>query len=156
MTNDGTWFPTLVFTKLVQWARLPKYMTTGAAGADLTSSENLTLYPGKTAMVSTGLSAVIPSGYEVQIRPRSGLAAKHGVTVLNAPGTIDSDYTLEWKVILINHSDEPFRIVIGDRIAQMVIAPVVQLPFAEDGPDGPVLQNSVSDTVRIGGFGSTS
>ena len=108
----------------------------------------LILPPGKHAMVPTGLTIALPSGFEAQVRPRSGLAAKHGVTVLNSPGTVDADYRGEINVLLINHGDTPFPIRRGERIAQMVIAPVVQAQL--------VAVASLSSTVRgSGGFGST-
>jgi dUTP pyrophosphatase len=131
---------------------LPAYQTADAAGLDLLAAvpaeSPLILAPGKYAMVPTGLTIALPSGYEAQVRPRSGLAAKQGVTVLNSPGTIDADYRGEISVILINHGDAPFAIRRGERIAQMVIAPVVQAAL--------VAVNSLSDTDRGGGgFGST-
>lgn len=131
-------------------ANLPVYKTEGAAGADLCAciAEPITIGCGKTAIVPTGLFFEIPQGYEIQIRPRSGLAAKNGVTVLNTPGTIDSDYRGEIKVILINLGEQDFVINHGDRIAQMVIAPVIQADFA--------ITTSLSETERgAGGFGST-
>jgi len=131
-------------------AVLPVYKTEGAAGADLCAfvAEPVTIAVGKTAIVPTGLFFEIPLGYEVQVRPRSGLAAKNGVTVLNTPGTIDSDYRGEIKVILINLGDKDFVINNGDRIAQMVVAPVTQASFE--------LTSELSDTERgTGGFGST-
>jgi dUTP pyrophosphatase len=131
---------------------LPAYETTGSAGMDLRAAvpdeEPMTLRPGARAMVPTGLCWAIPQGYEVQVRPRSGLAAKNGVTCLNTPGTIDSDYRGEVKVILINLGEEDFVIRRGDRIAQMVIAPVAQAGWTE--------VESLDDTARgAGGFGST-
>ncbi|MEL6753301.1 MAG: dUTP diphosphatase, partial [Pseudomonadota bacterium] len=106
------------------------------------------LQPGKRAMVETGLSVAIPEGYELQMRPRSGLAAKHGITCLNSPGTIDSDYRGELKVILINHGEEPFEIARGERIGQLVLAPVTRLEWRE--------VDTLPDTARgAGGFGST-
>ena len=131
---------------------LPAYQTAHAAGLDLLAavpdSAPLMLAPGKHAMVPTGLAIALPEGFEAQVRPRSGLAAKHGVTVLNSPGTIDADYRGEIQVILINHGAEPFTIRRGERIAQMVIAPVVQATLI------PV--TSLSPTDRgSGGFGST-
>ena len=131
---------------------LPAYQTAHAAGLDLLAavpeSAPLTLAPGKHALVPTGLAIALPEGFEAQVRPRSGLAAKHGVTVLNSPGTIDADYRGEIQVILINHGAEPFTIRRAERIAQMVIAPVVQAALV------PV--NSLSSTDRgSGGFGST-
>jgi dUTP pyrophosphatase len=131
---------------------LPAYQTAHAAGLDLLAavpeSAPLALAPGKHAMVPTGLAIALPEGFEAQVRPRSGLAAKHGVTVLNSPGTIDADYRGEIQVILINHGTEPFIIRRGERIAQMVIAPVVQAMLV------PV--SSLNETDRgSGGFGST-
>ena len=112
-------------------AILPRYQTEGAAGFDLHSAEESELKPGEFRMFDTGWSVAIPKGYEMQIRPRSGLALKHGVTVLNAPGTIDSDYRGPLKVILINHGKNTFRVQVGERIAQGVIAPVAHLTFCE-------------------------
>ena len=132
-------------------ARLPVYGSSQAAGADLCAclgNQSLTIEPHKWAMVPTGISIALPVGYEAQVRPRSGLAAKKGVTVLNAPGTVDSDYRGEVKVILINHSDEPFVINDGDRIAQMVIARHESASFE--------VVTSLDETQRgAGGFGST-
>lgn len=131
-------------------AKIPEYKTAGAAGADLCACicQPVTIPAGKTAVVPTGLFFEIPQGYEVQIRPRSGLAAKNSVTVLNTPGTIDSDYRGEIKVILSNFGENEFVINNGDRIAQMVIAPVVQASFT--------VVSELSDTARgTGGFGST-
>ena len=132
-------------------AIVPEYKTTGAAGADLCAylpSQNVTLSPGKSALIPTGLFFEIPDGYEVQVRPRSGLAAKNGVTVLNTPGTIDSDYRGEIKVILINLGEKDFTINDGDRIAQMVIAPVTTADFT--------FAENLSETDRgSGGMGST-
>ena len=131
---------------------LPAYETSGSAGMDVRAAvlaeDALVLMPGARAMVPTGLSVAIPEGYEIQVRPRSGLAAKHGVTCLNTPGTIDSDYRGEIKVILINLGDAPFTIARGERIAQLVLAPVTQLGWKQvDGLD---------ETDRgAGGFGST-
>jgi dUTP pyrophosphatase len=131
---------------------LPAYQTTDAAGLDLLAAvpeeAPLILSPGKYAKVPTGLTIALPSGYEAQLRPRSGLAAKHGVTVLNAPGTVDADYRGEVSVLLINHGDAPFAIRRGERIAQMVIAPVVQAQL--------VAVAALSTTARgSGGYGST-
>ena len=131
---------------------LPSYETEQAAGMDLRAAlpedNPMTLAPGKTAMVPTGLAMALPQGFEAQVRPRSGLAAKFGVTVLNSPGTVDSDYRGEVKVILINHGPEAFVINRGDRIAQMVIAPVTQGILQET--------EELHDTERgEGGFGST-
>jgi len=131
---------------------LPAYQTSEAAGLDLMAavpdSEPWTLAPSQYALVPTGLAIALPPGYEAQVRPRSGLAAKHGVTVLNSPGTIDADYRGEIKVILINHGAAPFVIKRGERIAQMVIAPVVQAALV------PVATLSATDR-GAGGFGST-
>ncbi|WP_371396384.1 dUTP diphosphatase [Fretibacter rubidus] len=131
---------------------LPKYETVLAAGADLRAAvpahAPMTLSPGARALVPTGMAMALPAGYEAQIRPRSGLAYKHGVTCLNTPGTIDADYRGEVKVLLINHGDAPFVINRGERIAQMVIAPITQPDFE--------IVNELSDTARgAGGFGST-
>ena len=131
-------------------AKLPLYKTSGAAGADICAllEKPLVIESGKSAMVPTGLFFEIPQGYEVQIRPRSGLAAKNGVTVLNTPGTIDSDYRGEINVILINLGDKPFTVNSGDRIAQMLVAPVIQADFS--------IVSSLEETERgAGGFGST-
>lgn len=129
---------------------LPAYQSDLAAGLDLVAAVDspLVLAPGKRALVPTGLSMALPAGFEAQVRPRSGLAAKHGVTVLNTPGTIDADYRGEVKVILINLGDDPFEIVRGERIAQIVIAPVLQAELTE--------VDILSETERgSGGFGST-
>ena len=127
---------------------LPSYATDGAAGMDVVAAEDLILAPGKRHAVATGFAMAIPSGYEVQVRPRSGLALKHGVTCLNTPGTIDSDYRGEVKVILANLGDTPFPIVRGDRIAQLVPAPVQRASFNE--------VTDLDETARgAGGFGST-
>ncbi len=127
---------------------LPSYETAGAAGMDLRSTEAITLKPGARCLVPTGVAIALPEGFEAQIRPRSGLALKHGVTVLNSPGTIDCDYRGEIKVPLINHGQEDFVITQGDRIAQMVIAPVARINWIE--------VKSLESTVRgAGGFGSS-
>ena len=127
---------------------LPNYATGGAAGMDVLSAEDVTIAPGARHAVATGLALAIPTGYEIQVRPRSGLALKHGITVPNTPGTIDSDYRGELKVILINHGGEPFAISRGDRVAQLVLAPVVQAAWDE--------VDTLDDTARgSGGFGST-
>ena len=130
----------------------PQQQSAGAAGVDLLAalgfSEVLSLLPGKRALVPCGFAMALPQGYEAQVRPRSGLAAKHGVTVLNAPGTIDADYRGEVKVVLINHGEETFTIKRGDRIAQLVVMPVAVSEFNE--------RESLDDTARgSGGFGST-
>ncbi len=131
---------------------LPAYETPGSAGMDLRAAlpedEPMTLRPGARALVPTGLCMAIPLGFEVQVRPRSGLAAKHGVTCLNTPGTIDSDYRGEVKVILINLGGEDFVIRRGERIAQLIVAPVAQAAWLET--------DSLDETARgAGGFGST-
>jgi dUTP pyrophosphatase len=131
---------------------LPAYQSEHAAGLDLLAAvaadAPLSLKPGKHALVPTGIAIELPPGHEAQVRPRSGLAAKHGVTVLNSPGTIDADYRGEIQVILINHGSEPFAITRGMRIAQMVIAPVTSAQLVE--------ANDLNATVRAtGGFGST-
>jgi dUTP pyrophosphatase len=110
---------------------LPAYETDGAAGMDLRAAEAITLSPGARCLMPTGLTIALPQGYEAQVRPRSGLAAKHGVTVLNSPGTIDCDYRGEVKVPLINHGQEDFVIARGDRIAQIVVATVTRVSWAE-------------------------
>lgn len=129
---------------------LPRYVTAGAAGADIVAAVDapLDLAPGARAAVPTGLVLAIPEGFEVQVRPRSGLALGHGVTVANAPGTVDSDYRGEVKVVLVNLASEPFAIRRGDRIAQLVVSPVVQADFREVD----VLPESARGS---GGFGST-
>jgi dUTP pyrophosphatase len=129
---------------------MPSYATPGAAGLDLTAALDapVQLEPGERKLVPTGLRIALPAGFEGQVRPRSGLALKHGVTCLNTPGTIDSDYRGEVKVILVNLGAEDFTIRRGDRIAQMVIAPVVQAAWD--------LADSLDETARgSGGFGST-
>lgn len=127
---------------------LPHYATAGAAGMDVLSAEDVTLAPGARHAVATGLAVAIPDGYEIQVRPRSGLALKHGISVPNTPGTIDSDYRGEVKVIMINFGAEPFEIRRGDRIAQLVLAPVTRAAWAE--------VQELGETARgAGGFGST-
>ena len=131
---------------------LPAYQSADAAGLDLLAAvpedKPMALAPGDYAMIPTGLVIALPPGFEAQVRPRSGLAAKHGVTVLNSPGTVDADYRGEVCVLLINHGREPFTIRRGERIAQMVIAPVVQARLAATA--------SLTSTARgSGGFGST-
>ena len=127
---------------------LPGYATDGAAGMDVLSAEDLTLASGARHAVATGLALAIPVGFEVQVRPRSGLALKHGITVPNTPGTIDSDYRGELKVILINHGNEPFEVRRGDRIAQLVLAPVTRAAWQ--------VVEELDETARgEGGFGST-
>ena len=127
---------------------LPAYATSGAAGMDVLSAEEVTLAPGGRHAVATGLALAIPEGFEVQVRPRSGLALKHGISLPNTPGTIDSDYRGELKIIMINLGDEPFAIHRGDRIAQLVLAPVVLAAWDEVA--------ELDDTARgEGAFGST-
>ncbi len=127
---------------------LPAYATAGSAGMDVVSAETVSIRPGGRHAVATGLSMAIPNGYEIQVRPRSGLALKHGITVPNTPGTIDSDYRGELKVILINHGNDSFAIQRGDRVAQLVLAPVIQASWEE--------VDELDDTSRgTGGFGST-
>ena len=127
---------------------LPRYATDGAAGMDIVSAETVSLQPGARHAVATGLAVAIPHGYEIQVRPRSGLALKHGITVPNTPGTIDSDYRGELKVIMINHGTDAFPIERGDRIAQLVVSPVTQGAWEE--------VEELDDTDRgTGGFGST-
>jgi len=126
----------------------PAYATAHAAGMDVVSAEDVTIVPGGRHAVATGFAMAIPEGYEIQVRPRSGLALKHGISLPNTPGTIDADYRGELKVILINLGTEPFVIARGDRIAQLVAAPVQMARFAE--------VEELEDTVRgSGGFGST-
>ena len=127
---------------------LPAYATPGAAGMDVLAAEDVTLASGARHAVATGFAVAIPEGFEIQVRPRSGLALKHGISVPNTPGTIDSDYRGELKVIIINHGAEAFAIARGDRIAQLVLAPVTRAAWQE--------VPELDDTVRgEGGFGST-
>jgi dUTP pyrophosphatase len=126
----------------------PGYATDGAAGLDVVAAEDVTIAPGQRHAVATGFAIAIPSGYEVQVRPRSGLALKHGITCLNTPGTIDEDYRGEVKVILANLGNEPFAVRRGERIAQLVPAPVLKTAFRE--------VDRLRETSRgAGGFGST-
>ncbi|GGD16786.1 deoxyuridine 5'-triphosphate nucleotidohydrolase [Aquisalinus flavus] len=155
MTQMPTTKPPIVQLKRLPHAAglaLPKYETALAAGADVRAAipdgEPLVLKPGERFMVPTGLAMALPPGWEAQMRPRSGLAAKHGISCVNAPGTIDADYRGELKVILINHGAEDFTINRGDRIGQMVIAPVFQAIYEE--------VDELDETARgEGGFGST-
>lgn len=127
---------------------VPSYESAGAAGMDICAAQDTVIAAGKRAMIATGFAFAIPVGYEIQVRPRSGLAAKKGITVLNTPGTVDSDYRGEVKVILANLGDEEFAVTRGDRIAQIVVAPVIQAAITE------VAQ--LDETARgTGGFGST-
>jgi dUTP pyrophosphatase len=131
-------------------AQLPKYMSDGAAGLDLAASleSEVTIPPGQRQLVGTGIAIALPRGFEAQVRPRSGLALKHGVTVLNTPGTIDEDYRGEIKVLLINHGQEAFVVRSGERIAQLVIAAVARVQLDE--------VSSLDATVRgDGGYGHT-
>lgn len=127
---------------------IPSYETAGASGADLKSKEDGVLNPGERRLVKTGVFIELPIGYEAQVRPRSGLALKHGITMLNSPGTIDSDYRGEIGVIMVNHSSEPFEYKKGDRIAQLVISQYSRAEFK--------VTLSLTETVRgAGGFGHT-
>ncbi len=142
--------PRVLFQKLRPDAKVPRYMTAGAAGLDLCAAIDtpLEIAPGARIGVPTGLAMAIDHGFEGQVRPRSGLAKNHGVTVVNAPGTVDCDYRGEVQVLLINLGREPFVIAPGDRIAQLVIAPVVQAELVE--------VSALDATERgAGGFGST-
>lgn len=127
---------------------LPEYRTDGASGMDVLAAEEVTLAPGARHAVATGLAVAIPHGYELQVRPRSGLALRHGITVPNTPGTVDCDYRGELKVILINHGAEPFAVRRGDRIAQLVLTPVARASWLK--------VDELDATLRgDGGFGST-
>jgi dUTP pyrophosphatase len=127
---------------------LPAYESAGAAGMDLRAAEDATLKPGERVLMPTGFAIALPEGFEAQVRPRSGLAVRHGVTVLNAPGTIDADYRGEIKVPLVNHGKAEFQIARGDRIAQMVIAAVTRVAWFETA--------ELDGTTRgAGGFGSS-
>lgn len=142
--------PRVEFKKLRPDAVVPKYMTPGAAGLDLSAAIDapITLKPGERRLIDIGLAVAIPPGYEGSVRARSGLAIKHGIGLVNAPGTVDSDFRGELRVIVINHGHEPFVISNGERIAQMVIAPVAQADVIE--------VTELSETERgQGGFGST-
>jgi dUTP pyrophosphatase len=142
--------PRVLIQKLRADAVVPRYMTAGAAGLDLSAAldQPVEIAAGKRAAIPTGLAIKLPDGYEAQVRPRSGLARDHGVALVNSPGTIDSDYTGEIVVLVINHGDRAVRIEPGQRIAQLVIAPVVQAELVEVG--------ELPATVRgAGGFGST-
>jgi len=139
-----------VFSVLKKGALLPEYQTSGSAGADLHAylAEPVTLKPMERRLIPTGLFVELPAGYELQVRPRSGLALKHGVTVLNTPGTVDSDYRGELCVLLINFGSEPFTVQNGDRIAQAVVAQAVQVSFVQT--------DALSETGRgVNGYGST-
>ena len=139
---------TLQLKRIHPEATLPAYAHEGDAGMDVRSVEELEILPGARALVHTGLVMMLPPGWEAQVRPRSGLALKHGVTVLNTPGTIDAGYRGEVGVILANFGSEPFRVAKGDKVAQIVVAPVVRAGIVEAA--------EVDDTERgAGGFGST-
>ncbi len=140
----------VLIKKLDPDVQLPEYKTSGASGVDLIAfiKEPINLEPKTSVLIPTGLSVAFPEGYEIQIRPRSGLAAKNNISVLNTPGTIDSDYRGEIKVIIYNHGNENFSINNGDRIAQMILAPVVKMELEE--------KNDLPKSIRgKGGFGST-
>lgn len=142
--------PVIEFKKLRTEAQIPQYMTSLAAGLDVHALpiKSILLAPGQRCLVPTGLAVAIPTGYEIQVRPRSGMAIKHGITLVNSPGTIDADYRGEIGVILINHGSETFTINPGDRIAQLVVAPVCQADLVE--------VEQLSETTRgSGGFGHT-
>jgi dUTP pyrophosphatase len=142
--------PQVMIKKLHPMAIIPKYMTELAAGMDICAllEETLLLDPGQRSLIPTGLSFAIPVGYEIQVRPRSGLAIKHGISLVNSPGTIDADYRGEVCIILINHGHESFSINPGDRIAQLIVAPVCQADLME--------VSELSETDRgEGGFGHT-
>jgi dUTP pyrophosphatase len=140
----------VLIKKLNPSVQLPSYKTNGASGMDLMAfiEKPISLEPGKSCLVPTGLSVAFPEDYEIQIRPRSGLAAKKNISVLNTPGTIDSDYRGELKIILFNHSSENFIINNNDRVAQMVLAPIIKMELEET--------NELPESIRgKGGFGST-
>ena len=140
----------VLIKKLNQSVQLPSYKTNGASGMDLMAyiEKPINLEPGKSCLIPTGLSVAFPQEYEIQIRPRSGLAAKNNISVLNTPGTIDSDYRGEIKIILFNHSNENFIINNNDRIAQMVLTPIIKMELEET--------NELPESIRgEGGFGST-
>ena len=148
MPDDGTIRVAIKRLPHAEGLPLPAYATKGSAGMDVVAAEDVTLVPGARHGVATGLSMAIPAGYEIQVRPRSGLALKHGITVPNTPGTIDSDYRGEVKIILMNLSDRPFEVARGDRVAQLVLAPVMQAAWDE--------VDELEATARgAGGFGST-
>jgi dUTP pyrophosphatase len=140
----------VLIKKLDPSVQLPSYKTKGASGMDLMAyiEKPISLEPGKSCLVPTGLSVAFPKEYEIQIRPRSGLAAKNNISVLNTPGTIDSDYRGELKIILFNHSSKNFIINNNDRVAQMVLAPIIKMELEET--------NELPESIRgKGGFGST-
>lgn len=142
--------PPLKVRRLREGAVLPRYMTSGAAGLDLAAAPEtpITLQPGERALVPTGIALELPPGHEGQVRPRSGLAVRHGVSLLNAPGTVDEDYRGEVKVLLVNLGQRPFTVEPGMRVAQLVVAPVTRVK--------PVAVDELQDTARgSGGFGHT-
>ena len=142
--------PEIQIKKLHPAAVVPRYMTELAAGMDIQAliDQPIILQPGERCLVPTGLAMAIPTGFEVQVRPRSGLALKHGIALVNSPGTIDADYRGEIRIIMINHGTEPFTIRSGDRIAQLIVAPVCQAEL--------LLVDELSETSRgAGGFGHT-
>ena len=140
----------ILVKKLDNNAQLPIYKTSGSSGMDFVANnkKKIIIKPGKTAMIPTGIAIAIPEGYEIQIRPRSGLAAKNGITVLNTPGTVDSDYRGEIKIILINLSKKPFVVKLGNRIAQMILCPIIKGKLQE-------VRNLPKTLRNKGGFGST-
>ena len=140
----------VLIKKLDSSVKLPSYKTSGASGMDLMAylNKSIELGPGESCLVPTGLSVAFSEEYEIQIRPRSGLAAKNNVSVLNTPGTIDSDYRGEIKVILFNHGNKNFKVNNNDRIAQMILTPIIKIDLEET--------NELPDSIRdVGGFGST-
>jgi dUTP pyrophosphatase len=138
----------IIFKKLVDTAIIPEYKTSGASGMDVCSIEQKYIYKQSHEIISTGLCVEIPEGYEIQVRPRSGLAAKYGITVLNTPGTIDSDYRGEIKIILLNTSQLDYSLNVGERIAQLVVVKVEQANI--------LISDNLSKTKRdVGGFGHT-
>ncbi len=142
--------PRVLIKKLHPEAKIPQYMTELAAGMDICAlpEKSLTLAPGQRCLVPTGLAFSIPAGYEIQVRPRSGLAIKHGISLVNSPGTIDADYRGEVSIIMINHGEDVLLINPGDRIAQLIVAPVCQATLLE--------VSELSETARgTGGFGHT-
>ena len=140
----------ILIKKLSEKVKLPKYETNGSSGMDLSANidSSIKINPGKTAIIPTGISLSVPNNYEIQIRPRSGLAAKNQISVLNSPGTIDSDYRGEIKVILINLGEKVFIVDKGDRIAQMVVCPIIKAKLKE-------VESLEKSHRGSGGFGST-
>lgn len=138
----------VLFKKLHPEARIPEYQTPGSSGADVYAVDFMLLEPGQVGVAPLGFSVAIPEGYEIQMRPRSGLAFKNGITLLNSPGTIDADYRQEVKAIMINLGKQNFRVEPGMRIAQIVLCPVERAVFSE-------IEGDLPTTSRWGGFGST-